>query len=85
MDEEGKSPNPLAGINLIGPDLDAGEVVVDAVLIVRLQSVDEPRSRITVYRSEGLDDVTETGMLAIHAHRALNYWNRLPMGSGDDD
>ena len=73
--------NPLAGIDFEGPELDEDEIAVDAVCIVRIQNLSTGRSRITTYRSSGLDDVVETGMLQIHAQRDMGAWTgpRTPL------
>jgi hypothetical protein len=65
------------GIEFTGPEMQPGDMVLDALLIVRVQSPGAPKSRVTVYRSAGLDDVVETGMLQIEAARDM-----APLGSG---
>ena len=85
MDGEQPTFNPVAGINFTGPEVEEGEMVMDAVLIVRVQSLDSGKSRITSYRSVGMDDVTETGMITIHAHRDLSYWTHQAVVGDDND
>jgi hypothetical protein len=82
--DAGEKFNPVAGNEFNGPDMDPGDMVVDALLLVRVQSTDTAKSRITVYRSAGMDDVIETGMLQIHAARDMAYWVLPQAVNGDE-
>jgi len=81
--DAGEKFNPVVGIEFNGPAMEAGDMVLDAVLLVRVQSPDSPRSRVTVYRSVGMDDVIETGILQIHAARDMEYWKQAAVADGE--
>jgi hypothetical protein len=48
--------------------------------------MDNGRSRVVAYRSSGLDDIVETGLLQIHANRDMTAWTGAGLAHlGDDD
>jgi hypothetical protein len=77
--------NPFEGLQFDGPELDGGEFIMDAVVIARVQSMDNGRSRVVAYRSHGLDDIVETGLLQIHTARDMTAWTGAGLARLNDD
>ena len=76
--------NPLAGIEFTGPELPPSMMIVDAVVLARVQNIETGRSQVVGFRSKGIDDVTETGMLHIAGIKDRMAWESV-YGDEDDD
>jgi hypothetical protein len=81
--EDQTKRNILDGVTFVGPPVPDDKVVVDALCVLRVQSVTEGRSQIIVYRTPGVDDVTETGMLYVASLKDRILWERPLMRGGE--
>lgn len=83
MGDDQTQRNILDGITFNGPPVGDDKIVLDALCILRVQSVTEGRSQIITYRTPGVDDVTETGMLYVASLKDRILWERpLMRGEG---
>jgi hypothetical protein len=78
-------PNILGNLTFHGPDLDAGDIITDAVVVVRVQNPERKGSRVRVFRSAGIDVLAETAMLQISAKRDMAEWVPPVFVVADDD
>ena len=70
VDAHGRQPiGSLLDALGVGCDLDDGEHVTDAVVLLRVSPIDAEHSRIAVVSSDGMDWITQLGL--IHAARSM--------------
>lgn len=53
----------LNGLEIVGPDLDDGEVVTDVLIISRVMRADMEASILFRHASRGMDAIVELGLL----------------------
>lgn len=53
----------LTGMQITGPDLKPGDVVVDVVIITRVQRMDEKDSSLLWHATDHTDSITELGLV----------------------
>ena len=53
----------LNGLQIVGPDLDEGEVIADVVIISRVMRADQEHSALNIHATAGTDAIVELGML----------------------
>ena len=86
MDDAKQPLNILEGLTFEGQDLEPGDIITDAVVVVRVQNPERKGSRVRAFRSVGIDELAETAMLQISANRDMAEW--VPpvfVVSGDDN
>lgn len=78
---------PWDGMKFKGPAIPEGAMAMDALILVRVQSVASGRSQVVNYRSVGIDDVTESGILHIAILKDRLMWEGAfdVVQEGEDD